>query len=177
MHQEKTGYVHLYVGDGKGKTTAAAGLAARALGSGKKVLFCQFLKARPTSEITSLSRLGAEILRAEHIGKFTFQMTPEELSQAGLRHKDCLREAGARIAGGDVDLLVLDESVDAVNAGLFSAEALLDVVRGRPSHVEVVLTGRNPDALLCEAADYHTDFLCRKHPFQKGVSAREGIEY
>lgn len=171
------GLVHLYTGGGKGKTTAAVGLAVRALGAGKRVLFCQFLKGGDTAELEPLSRLGARILRAKHGVKFTFQMTPEELADARARHESCLADVQAALAGGETDVLILDEAVDAVNAGLIDGEALARTLSGRPAAVEAVLTGRNPDARLVALADYHTEFVCRAHPYQKGIPARRGIEY
>ncbi len=170
-----SGMVHLYVGDGKGKTTCAAGLAVRALGCGLRVLFAQFLKGRASGELEPLGRLGADIVRAKAGEKFTFQMTPEELEASRAEHTAVL----ARIAGmlQNYDLVVLDEVVDAVNASLVPAEDLLALLRGRPDGVEVVLTGREPDARLAGLCDYHTLFSCIGHPYHKGVTARRGIEY
>ena len=95
-----SGLIHLYVGDGKGKTTAAAGLAMRALGCGKQVLFGQFLKGRPTGEIASLAQLGAKILRAKSGEKFIFQLSPEEKAESVRLHTQALAEIGEEIASG-----------------------------------------------------------------------------
>jgi len=171
------GFVHLYTGDGKGKTTAAVGLAVRAAGCGRRVLFCQFLKGGQTGEVEPLRALGVEILRAKHTRKFTFQMTPEELEEAGALHRSCLALAAEKLGGGGYDLVVLDEAVDAAGAGLLPPDALPELIRSRPRHVELVLTGRRPDPRLEALADYYTDFVCRAHPYQRGITAREGIEY
>lgn len=177
LEPRDTGLVHLYTGDGKGKTTAAIGLAVRVLGSGRHVLFCQFLKGRDTCELKPLATLGAGIRRAKCGTKFMHQMTEDERAQLALDHCSCFDAAVEEILSGQVDLAVLDEVVDAVGCGLLGLEQLLRLLQSRPAHVELVLTGRNPPPALQEAADYHTDFVCRKHPYQRGVCARRGIEY
>lgn len=177
MNKMSTGLVHLYVGDGKGKTTAAMGLAVRALGAGRKVLVVQFLKGQPTSELEPLRRLGVEIVRTEDITKFVFQMDETERAAARTSCVHCLDAAAAALAAGECQLLVLDEVVDAVNCGLISSERLLEVVARREPDVEVVLTGRNPGDDIVEAADYLTVMTALKHPYQRGVMSRKGIEY
>lgn len=177
MGKQEKGLVHLYVGTGKGKTTAAVGLAVRALGQGVRVLFCQFLKSEKTGELEPLARLGAKLLRAEHGGKFTFQMTPGELSEARAHHMRCFEEISRIVAREQPGLVVLDEVVDAVNAGVLDCEALVELIRTRPAGTELVMTGRNPPEALRELADYYTDFVCVAHPYQRGVAAREGVEY
>lgn len=174
---EPLGLVHLYVGAGKGKTTAAAGLAVRALGAGKSVLFCQFLKGRESGELKGLKTLGAVLARAKCGGKFLFQMSGEEREQLKHDHEDCFGEAMRRVLAGGFDVVVLDEIIDAVNAGLIPEKTVLSLIKKRPAGVELVLTGRDPSDAFCEAADYHTEFICKKHPYGCGVSAREGIEY
>jgi cob(I)alamin adenosyltransferase len=171
------GLIHLYVGDGKGKTTAAAGLALRALGCGRKVLFGQFLKGRPTGEIAPLAQQGAKVMRAKVGEKFIFQMSPEEKEEAVRLHIQALEEMEREIRTGQYDLAILDEVVDAVNTGVIPLEKLTALLDGKPDELEVVLTGRNPPPEIVERSDYYTEFVCRKHPFQKGVPAREGIEY
>lgn len=177
MERQDRGCVHLYVGDGKGKTTAAAGLALRALGCGKRVLFCQFLKGRASGELRPLAEAGAEILRAKTGEKFLFQMDEAELAQALREQQSCFEAAARRLLEDRFDLAVLDEVVDAVNAGAVELDALTGLIRTRPPHQELVLTGRNPDGALVELCDYHTDFVCRRHPYQSGLPARQGIEY
>lgn len=173
----RKGLVHLYVGDGKGKTTAAMGLAVRAMGTGDRVLIAQFLKGRPTGELEPLEKLGAWVMRVKQCDKFTFQMTPQELADTKRLHLDMLRQVEQAAAKGEVDLVVLDEVVDAVNAGVIPLEILERVVNSREPHVELVLSGRNPPEALCLLADYQTFFQCVKHPYQNGIPAREGIEY
>ena len=174
---KQPGRVHLYVGDGKGKTTASAGLSLRVLGCGEKVLFCQFLKGRATNEIQPLEQLGATVRRAKCGQKFVFQMDEAEKAQLRSDHNDCLAQTAADAASGEYRLVVLDEVVDAVNVGAVSLEAVLDLLRQRHPQVEVVMTGRNPKPELVDAADYYTEFVCRKHPYQQGVPSRPGVEY
>lgn len=171
------GLVHLYVGGGKGKTTAAAGLAMRYLGGGGSVLFCQFLKGRSSGELAPLERLGAEVRRADSNTKFFFQLDEAEKAASRAAHGRCLEDAAADAAAGRFGLIVLDEVVDAVNCGAVEQEALLALLEKRAPGVEVVLTGRNPSPAITAAADYHTEFVCRAHPYQKGVASRPGIEY
>lgn len=175
--EQNTGLVHLYVGDGKGKTTAAVGLAVRFLGGGGRVLFCQFLKGRPTGELEPLERLGAVILRAKTCGKFVSTMDEAECRELRESHEECLRKAAACAASGEYGLVVLDEAVNAVNCGAIPPDSLPALLNHRAPTTEIVLTGRNPSPGLVAAADYHTEFLCRRHPFGRGVAAREGVEY
>lgn len=177
QNQSQKGLVHLYVGDGKGKTTAAAGIAVRFLGTGGAVLFCQFLKGRPTGELALLERMGARLLRAKTGEKFVFQMNGDERAELRNTHRECLAEAARIAAEGSVGLLVLDEVVDAVNCGAVELSQLLDLLKNRHPSVEVVMTGRNPDPAIAAAADYHTDFVCVAHPYKQGVAARRGVEY
>jgi len=153
------------------------GLAVRALGQGVQVLFCQFLKSEKTGELAPLARLGAKLLRAKHGNKFTFQMTPGELAEARANHVRCLEEVSRIVREEQPGLVVLDEVVDAVNAGVLDCDALVDLIKTRQPQIELVLTGRNPPKAIEELADYYTDFVCIAHPYQKGVAAREGVEY
>ena len=173
---QKKGYIHLYVGDGKGKTTAAAGLALRALGAGQGVIFAQFLKGRRSGEAILLEKLGARTLLAQTITKFIPQMTPEEITQQAQQSVAALENIRAMMSE-NCDLVVLDEAVDAVVCGMLPLALLQDFLRTRPAHIEVVLTGRRPPDELSFTADYYTDFVCRAHPYEKGVSARQGIEW
>lgn len=175
--QQTTGMIHLYVGDGKGKTTAALGLAIRALGAGNRVLIAQFLKGRNTSELTPLRSLGIEIFRTEAITTFTFDMTDEEKRLAAKNCDCCFSKVEAAIAAKEYDMLVLDEVVDAVNAGMLPLERLLSLLKNRDPSLEIVMTGRNPKDEIVAAADYLTVMTSLKHPYQHGVKSRPGIEY
>ena len=167
------GLLHLYWGDGKGKTTAAMGLALRALGSGKRVVIVQFLKGGNSGEIPLLAQLGAEIYRGKAGQKFVFQMTPEEKAATRELQNQNLAAAIAQPA----DLLILDECLDTVEAGLLTVQAVYTLLQNRPKGLEVVLTGRAAPPALLELADYHTRMQLVRHPFERGIPARFGIEY
>ena len=177
MSNRTTGLLHLYVGDGKGKTTAAVGLSVRAKGAGKKVLIAQFLKGRPTAELKPLSELGIEVLRTKELTKFTFQMDREELAQAKRSCSELLDLVAESLKQNSYDLVVLDEVVDAVNADLLDSRRLLEVASSRGLDVEMVMTGRNPKPEISDAADYITAMTAVKHPYQRGVASRLGIEF
>ena len=167
------GLVHLYAGDGKGKTTAAMGLALRALGNKKRVTVVQFLKGMPSGEVDLLHQLGATVYRAENITKFVFQMTEREKIEAKAAYTQLLQQAACQ----PTDLLVLDEACAACALEMVDVQMLKDVVQKRPEGLELVLTGRDPAQWMIEAADYYTEMCCRKHPYEKGIAARKGIEF
>lgn len=167
------GLLHLYWGDGKGKTTAAMGLALRALGSGKRVVIVQFLKGGKSGEIPLLEQLGAKIYRGKAGQKFVFQMNDAE--KAATRE---LQNANLRAAQQDpADLLILDEAGSAWELDMVDKELLKAVVLERPAEQECVLTAHGAPDWMLEAADYSTEMKCHRHPYQKGIAAREGIEY
>lgn len=162
--------LHLYFGSGKGKTTAAAGLALRALGHGKKVVVVQFLKDGTSGEIEPLRRLGAAVFACPN-AKFTWLMTPQEKA-AALAHNTQTLEAALQMP---CELLILDEACAALRAALLPEALLQKAVLNAP--YEVVLTGRDPADWMLQNADYITEFTARRHPYEKGIPAREGIEY
>jgi len=171
--------VHVYTGEGKGKTTAALGLAVRAAGQGLRVLFVQFFKEDEASSgeknlLRSLKGFHIELLRSNcRHPIFTKGRTDEEKVRSAV--VGTFEDARAR--AGSVDLLVLDEVISAVRGGWIELEDLLGFLAGRPAGLEVVLTGRDAPPELVQAADYVTEMLKIKHPFDAGTGAREGIEY
>ena len=167
------GLVHLYWGEGKGKTTAAVGLALRMLGSGGTVTVVQFLKDGQSSELEPLRRLGARVYSGQPGTKFFSQMTPEEREEVRARHNDWRRQA----LESPCDLLVLDEACSAFRRGMLEENLLRRAVLERPAGREVVLTGRDPAPWMQEAADYSTEMCCHKHPYRQGITARKGVEY
>ena len=170
------GLVHIYCGDGKGKTTAAAGLSVRAAGAGKKVLFVQFFKDGTSSELSPLKELGVEVrVVTENLG-FIWNMDDEELARAKKAYTDLLLDAEKEAADG-YGLLVLDEVISAVNCGIVPERELLDFIICRPEGLEIVLTGRDPSPALSDAADYITEMRKIRHPYDDGVMGRKGIEY
>lgn len=169
------GLCHIYTGDGKGKTTAAVGLAVRAAGSGLKVFFVQFLKGRPTGEIRPLELLGIETVRSEGVVKFIPEMTPEEKAACVKAQQGCWE--AAREAAGSCDLLILDEVIAAATMGMITIGELCEFIINRPEGLELVLTGRDAPPELLELADYITEMHAVRHPFENGADARRGIEY
>lgn len=168
-----TGLVHLYWGEGKGKTTAAMGLALRSLGAGRKVVIVQFLKGRQTGEIPLLEQLGAAVFRGKAGQRFSFQMDEEERAETRALQTGNLRRALAC----ECDLLVLDEACAAWQKDLVDRELLRQAVLDRPKGREVVCTGREPPDWLARAADYSTEMRCHRHPYEKDIPAREGVEF
>lgn len=169
------GLVHVYTGDGKGKTTASVGLAVRAAGAGSRVAFVQFVKGGPESgELASLRTLGVEVIRpaVRSSGLMTGAPTDEDREAAA-----AALEAVRSCLSGGYDLVVLDEACVAAAHGLVDADELASAVCARDRDVEVVLTGRGaPDSLL-GIADYITEMRAVRHPYDRGVAARRGIEY
>lgn len=167
-------YVQVYTGDGKGKTTAAMGLALRALGRGLCVKLVQFLKGRDSGEVMMLEKLGAQVVRVSAGSKFLWDMTDEE--------KAALRESALAVLPvirgwlGKADVLVLDEALGALHGGLLSLDDLADIIERRGG-TEIVLTGRAAPAELIERADLVTEMRPVKHYMDAGVKARKGIEY
>lgn len=171
------GLIHIYCGDGKGKTTAAVGLAVRCAGRGNKVLLVQFLKSRDSGELYSLSKLpDIEVMRGKESKKFTFQMNEEEKHALLIEHNKMFEQVLAKIKNGGYSLLILDEVIGALNAKVFEMPKLIEFLRHKPEDLEVVLTGRNPAPELVEIADYVSEMRKVKHPMDKGIMAREGIE-
>ena len=164
--------LHLYWGNGKGKTTAAMGLALRALGHGQRVVIVQFLKDGTSGEIAPLRAAGAAVYACPN-AKFTWLMDEADKAAA--------REASARALGQALaepfDLLVLDEACAALKSGILDEALLRRAVAFAKNGREVVLTGRDPAPWLQDAADYSTEMRAHKHPYADGIAAREGVEY
>jgi cob(I)alamin adenosyltransferase len=172
----KQGRLQVYTGTGKGKTTAAAGLAARALGHGRRVLWVRLLKsaALQAGELTSLSRLpGFELLDAG-IGVIVGSAPAEKVAASVLR---VFVAARARLADGGLDLVIFDEINGAVRRGALPLAALLDLLDQRPAALEIVLTGRDAHPQVLSRADLVTEMVALKHPLAQGIAARRGIEY
>ena len=172
--QKEARYVHVYTGDGKGKTTAALGLTLRAVGAGWRVLFAQFLKHGEFSEIKALKKFGDQVtIRQYGSGRFTKGRPSEkemEMARAGLSEIMQVMEEGR------YDLIVLDEINVAVHFGLIPLKGVIHFLEKRPKDVELVLTGKWAPKEIMERADLVTEARMIKHYFSKGVRAREGIE-
>ena len=170
---KRTGLLHLYYGDGKGKTTAAMGLALRAMGSGKRVVILQFLKGGKSGEVPLLEQLGAKVYRGKAGQKFVFQMN--EAEKKATRQ---LQNANLTAAMADpADLLILDEAGSAWELDMVDKALLQKAVLERPAEQECVLTAHAAPQWMLDAADYVTEMKCHRHPYQRGISARQGIEY
>ncbi len=173
--------IHLYCGDGKGKTTAAMGLALRATGHGWPVCVVQFLKDGTSGEAAQLARLPHVTLLACEPGiTFSFRMTEGQRAAAKSEHDRNLARATELMRQGKARLVVLDEACAALSAGLVSEESLrqaLDTAREVSPEVELALTGRDPAPWLLDEADYVTEMRCLKHPYERGIMAREGVEW
>lgn len=173
------GLIHIYTGEGKGKTTAAIGLTVRAAGNGLKVLFAQFLKGGEESgELRVLEGLSdkIEIIRFDQRHPIFFKKgdTRDGLKKAIAEAIDVVSE---KIKSGKYDLIILDEISNIAAQGLADVNTLIDIIKKRPEDVEIVLTGRGAPQELIEIADYVTEMKPVKHPFFKGIKARKGIEY
>ena len=168
--------IHLYYGEGKGKTTAAVGLAVRAAGAGKRVLLTQFFKNGHSSEIKALSAIdGVEImLPQEYRGRYK-NMNEEERSAVNDSYHVFLRAFIEKAT--EYDAVILDEAVSAYLYGMLEPDDLLRFLKDEGQNREIVLTGRAPLPELLALADYATEMRKEKHPFDQGVKARKGIEF
>ncbi len=170
------GLIHVYTGDGKGKTTAALGMTLRVTGHGGRVAFIQFMKGWPHYGETGGLRSLAGV---EHIvtGRpdFVDRARPDPIDISEARRG--FQKAAAALKAGKHDLVVLDEILVAIDYGMLSVFRTVEIIAARAPHVEVILTGRGAPFELIEYADYVTVMVERKHPFRKGVSGRKGAEY
>lgn len=168
--------LHIYCGDGKGKTTCSMGLAVRAAGHGRSVVVAQFLKGGNSGERVVLESLpSVNCIPVPETIKFVFAMNEQEKAEARAQMTGAFEQAVA--ASRNSDLLVLDELCSAISTGMVPLETVLDFLDNCPEQLEVVITGRDPAPELQERADYITEMRKIKHPFDKGVNAREGIEW
>jgi cob(I)alamin adenosyltransferase len=166
--------VQVYTGDGKGKTTAALGLALRAAGAGLRTYIGQFVKGMKYSELESLKRFS-DLITIHQYGRDCFIDKDPEKEDIQMA-REGLDKAEKAMTSGKYDLIILDEATIATYYNLFSVDELLAVVEKRPEEVELVITGRRADARIIEVADLVTEMKEIKHYYQEGVQAREGIE-
>lgn len=169
------GFVHLYTGNGKGKTTAALGLALRAAGAGKKIFIAQFVKGMHYAELAIIEKLSPFII-LQQFGRDCFihqKPTPEDISMAKLG----LDEVSQIIGSGRFDMVILDEACIALHYHLFSFSELRDVILNKPESMELVITGRYAPQELIDLADLVTEMVEVKHYYSRGVEARKGIEF
>lgn len=184
MGRLQVGLVHVYTGKGKGKTTAAFGLALRALGEGLRVLMIQFLKGKvPLTGEAALTKIMTRGGSARII-RFVNEEHPMFLPKKGF-DEEKLREQIRKdfsltremVMKGDYDLVILDEINNVMKNGWLDVAEVKDLIKRRPKNVELVLTGRDAPKEIIEMADYVTEMREIKHPSQKGIKARRGIEF
>lgn len=172
------GLIHIYCGDGKGKTSAAIGLAVRAAGNGMNVLFARFLKNESSGELKVLDEIPQiTVLHLERSFVFFQTLTEEEKEEARKMYARLWDRISGEIKKGSWDMLVIDEFMAAYRYGLIARDEALRFLREKPAELEIVLTGRDPDESLVELADYVSEIRKVKHPFDRGIRARKGIEY
>lgn len=171
--------LHLYTGDGKGKTTAAMGLALRALGHGQKVLIAQFMKDGRSGELAALGQLpGAEVYPARPIRGFTFRMSPEELAEARAEQTEQAVQLTALIRASRPDTVILDELGMALSSGLVDEPTARALLAAALETAETVATGRRAPDWLRECSNYVSVITAEKHPFiTEHLPAREGVEW
>lgn len=168
------GYIQIYTGNGKGKTTAAIGLTLRAVGAGKKVFFAQFVNGQVYSEIKALQQYApAVVVKQYGLDCFIVKQPKQEDIDVARRG---LQEVSEVIISGQYDVVVLDEANIAIFYSLFSANELIDVLKRKPVETEIIITGRYAVPELIEIADLVTEMQEIKHYYSKGVKARVGIE-
>jgi cob(I)alamin adenosyltransferase len=177
----RKGLIQVYTGDGKGKTTAAFGLAIRAAGQGLRVRIYQFLKGgSPISgELIGLQKCSLSVYWKRYSDQIPPMFQGEEPDETALKKslKLALEEVRTEMGLGELDLVVLDEINVALGQGWIPLEGVLSLLIERPPGVEVVLTGRGAPQALLEQADLVTDMRAVKHPYDKGLAARRGIEF
>ena len=172
--EETRGYIQVYTGNGKGKTTAAIGLAIRAAGAGLKVYIAQFIKMGDYSEIKALRRFS-DLITVEQfgLGRFTDgKPVPEDIAAA----QKGLERVKSIMASEKYNVIILEEANVAAKFGLIRVQDLLGLIINKPYDVELVITGRHASSRVIENADLVTEMIPVKHYFEKGVSARVGIE-
>jgi cob(I)alamin adenosyltransferase len=174
--KSRKGLVQVFTGDGKGKTTAALGTVIRAAGHGLKVFIVFFMKGKyDYGEYRTLARLPNVNIASFGLRQFTdpANIKPAEIEQARL----ALAAAREAVLSGNYDLVVLDEVNVALGFNLIELDEVVKLIREKPPNVELILTGRRADSAIIELADLVTEMVKVKHPFDKGIKARKGIEY
>lgn len=170
-----TGLIQIYTGDGKGKTTAALGLALRAAGRDKRILIIQFMKKWDYGELNSLQNIPQITIKTFGTKDFVYKGKAKEIDFQEARKAFTAGAEG--VLSGEYDIVIFDELNVALDFGLLELEEVLEFLKNKPEEIEVVLTGRNAPWQLIELADLVTEMREIKHPFQRGINARIGIEY
>ena len=170
--------IHAYYGDGKGKSTAAAGIALRAAGNRMRVMYVQFLKTENTGERLALQSIDGITLPSCPLElKFTYEMDDRERQQVSMMYRGIFERAVSITLSDRYDMIVLDEVFDVINEGMLSESSVFEFISNAPNNIEIIMTGRKPPKRFIDAADYVTEFKKHKHPYDRGIQARKGIEY
>jgi cob(I)alamin adenosyltransferase len=173
--ESNTRLIHIYTGNGKGKTTAAIGLGMRAVGHGLSVYMIQFMKGRRYGEINTIEKTPNFTVKQFGRDDFVSKKNPEQIdidyAQQGINH------ARKIIVDGKYDVVILDEIIVAIDFNLISLEKVLDILTLKPDHVELILTGRYAPADLVKHADLVSELCEIKHPYTEGVLSRKGIDW
>jgi len=179
----KKGLVHIYTGNGKGKTTAAIGLGVRAFGGGLKVCLYQFLKGEGVScgEAKATARLGSRFKIVPLSQPHPYFQPPAERKRVreGLKKliQAALKDIKKTMASKRYDLIILDELITAIRDGFIDLGSVLELIKSKPKDTEIVLTGRGAPRGLIKRADYVSEMRNIKHPYEKGIKARRGVEF
>lgn len=174
----KKAYTQVYTGDGKGKTTAAMGLAFRAAGNGFSVKIIQFLKGMKTGELIAFEKFdNIELFRFQTTTKFTWDLNKEELLKYREETREAYYFAKKCILENNCDILILDEVIGAIHGGFITIDEVCDLIKNKNSGMELILTGRNAPREIINLADLVTEMKPIKHYMDKGVNARLGIEF
>lgn len=175
----KEGLVHIYTGNGKGKTSAAIGLGIRACGRGLRVLMVQFLKSIETGEMFTIKKLEPDFMlyRDTPINRFIWEMNSEELEIVRKSQNKIFSYAEKSVEDGLCDLVILDEIIAAVNTNLLEKTRVINFIKNKPKDMELVLTGRDAPLEFIELSDYVSEIGSVKHPMDKGIKGRKGIEF
>ncbi len=169
--------LHIYCGDGKGKTTAAVGLAVRGAGAGMRVRFVQFMKGADTSELSVMENIpGLEIRRCDRDYGFFKNMSEADKSEITRCH-NALLEFAFGMENTDSKMIILDEFCSAYAYGLTDTALAKRLVLENKDSAEIILTGRDPAHIFIDAADYISEVQCVRHPFERGITARKGVEF
>ncbi|MBC7764909.1 MAG: cob(I)yrinic acid a,c-diamide adenosyltransferase [Hyphomonadaceae bacterium] len=173
------GLVHIYTGDGKGKTTAAIGQGIRCAGNGKKVIMVQFLKSGKSGELNLCERIkdSFEIVRFDKTAGFFWQLDDAQKDEVKKNVTRSLQYIEKVMKSNSCDLLILDELIGVIKNGLIDVQEMTALLQNKPMAMELILTGRQAPDYLIARADYVTEMVPIKHPFEQGIPAREGIEF
>lgn len=171
----KVGLIHLYYGLGEGKTCSAYGLATRCANHGYKVITTAFLKNNNSGEV--LGKNKYDVVSAKTSFGFWWDLDDIQKQELSNEAKSRLIYAFEKCKREEYDMLVLDEVTDLIDVGAINENLLLDLIKEKPSGLEVVITGHKKIESIALISDYITEFVCEKHPYDKGVVFREGIEY